>query len=111
MRCAGRSEKPPGPFTRADVADDLDALLRSLNLATPVDVIGRCAGFARRSAVGAPSSVPINIRSLNRGVGGQRSLVDPTVDGEVAPEPAVRATVIDRLKPNPKRSSWTNSSA
>jgi len=36
MRCAGRSEKPPGPFTLADVADDLDALLRSLNLATPV---------------------------------------------------------------------------
>src|SRR5712691_9059105 len=24
MRCAGRSEKPPGPFTLADVADDLD---------------------------------------------------------------------------------------
>jgi 3-oxoadipate enol-lactonase len=44
MRCAGRSEKPPGPFTMADVADDLDALLRSLNLATPVDVIGAALG-------------------------------------------------------------------
>jgi 3-oxoadipate enol-lactonase len=44
MRCAGRSEKPPGPFTMADVADDLDALLGSLNLATPVDVIGAALG-------------------------------------------------------------------
>src|SRR5712691_10298220 len=41
MRCAGHSEKPPGPFT---LADDLDALLRSLNLATPVDVIGAALG-------------------------------------------------------------------
>jgi 3-oxoadipate enol-lactonase len=44
MRCAGRSEKPLGPFTLSDVADDLDALLRSLNLATPVDVIGAALG-------------------------------------------------------------------
>jgi pimeloyl-ACP methyl ester carboxylesterase len=44
MRCAGRSEKPPGPLTMADVADDLDALLRSLNLAAPVDVIGAALG-------------------------------------------------------------------
>ena len=30
VRCAGRSEKPPAPFTLADIADDLDNLLRTL---------------------------------------------------------------------------------
>jgi 3-oxoadipate enol-lactonase len=44
MRCAGRSEKPPGPFTLADGADDLDELLRALRLDGPVDVIGAALG-------------------------------------------------------------------
>ena len=44
FRCAGRSEKPPATFALADVADDLDALLRSLGLTEPVDVIGAALG-------------------------------------------------------------------
>jgi 3-oxoadipate enol-lactonase len=48
MRCAGRSEKPPGPFVLADAADDLDALLSALGLER-VDVIGAALG----SLVGA----------------------------------------------------------
>jgi 3-oxoadipate enol-lactonase len=44
MRCAGRSEKPPGPFTLADLAVDLDELLPAMNLAGPVDVIGAALG-------------------------------------------------------------------
>lgn len=44
MRCAGRSEKPPGPFALADVADDLDEFLRALGLQEPVDVIGAALG-------------------------------------------------------------------
>src|SRR5581483_8335998 len=32
LRCAGRSEKPPGAFTLAETADDLAALLGALNL-------------------------------------------------------------------------------
>src|ERR1700693_829927 len=49
MRCAGRSEKPPGAFALTDIADDLDALLQALNLERPVDVIGAALG----SLVGA----------------------------------------------------------
>jgi 3-oxoadipate enol-lactonase len=43
MRCSGRSEKPPGPFTMYDAADDLDALAAALELG-PVDVIGAALG-------------------------------------------------------------------
>jgi len=49
LRCAGRSEKPPGAFTLADIADDLSAFLRLLHLDGPVDVIGAALG----SLVGA----------------------------------------------------------
>jgi len=44
LRCAGRSEKPPGAFTLADAVDDLDALLPALGLDQPVDVIGAALG-------------------------------------------------------------------
>jgi 3-oxoadipate enol-lactonase len=44
LRGAGRSEKPPGPFALADVADDLDALLAALLPETAVDVIGAALG-------------------------------------------------------------------
>jgi 3-oxoadipate enol-lactonase len=44
FRCAGRSEKPPGAFTMADVADDLNAFLAALGLTEPVDVIGAALG-------------------------------------------------------------------
>jgi 3-oxoadipate enol-lactonase len=49
LRCAGRSEKPPGAFALADAADDLDALLSTLSPGSPVDVIGAALG----SLVGA----------------------------------------------------------
>ena len=48
MRCAGRSEKPRGAFSLIDVADDLDAMLRGLNVYR-ADVIGAALG----SLVGA----------------------------------------------------------
>ena len=48
LRCAGRSEKPPGAFALADAADDLDALLRALGI-DRVDVVGAALG----SLVGA----------------------------------------------------------
>ena len=62
MRCAGRSEKPPGAFTLADVADDLDGLLQALNLGGPVDVIGAALG----SLVGALLAIrhPAQVRRL-----------------------------------------------
>src|SRR3954451_22656168 len=44
MRCAGRSEKPQGGFALADIADDLDALLRVLHPDAAVDVIGAALG-------------------------------------------------------------------
>jgi 3-oxoadipate enol-lactonase len=44
MRCAGRSEEPPGPFTLADGADDLDELLGAVKLDGPVDVLGAGLG-------------------------------------------------------------------
>jgi 3-oxoadipate enol-lactonase len=44
LRCAGRSEKPPHPFTLADIADDLDAFARVLGLDQPIDVIGAALG-------------------------------------------------------------------
>ena len=62
LRCAGRSEKPPGAFELADVADDLDALLVALNLNNPVDVIGAALG----SLVGALFAIryPSRVRRL-----------------------------------------------
>ena len=62
VRCAGRSEKPPGPFTLADVADDLDGLLQALNLGGPVDVIGAALG----SLIGALLAIhhPAQVRRL-----------------------------------------------
>ena len=62
MRCAGRSEKPPGAFALADVADDLDELLRALNLEVPVDVIGAALG----SLAGALLAIrhPATVRRL-----------------------------------------------
>src|SRR5712671_847605 len=44
LRCAGRSEKPPGAFTLADVANDLDSFIGNLRLTGPVDVIGAALG-------------------------------------------------------------------
>jgi 3-oxoadipate enol-lactonase len=44
VRSAGRSEKPLGEFSLADIADDLDALLAALQLPAPVDVIGAALG-------------------------------------------------------------------
>jgi 3-oxoadipate enol-lactonase len=62
MRCAGGAEKPPGPFALADVADDLDELLRVLNLEGPVDVIGAALG----SLAGALLAIrhPATVRRL-----------------------------------------------
>ena len=62
FRCAGRSEKPPATFALADVADDLDALLRSLGLTEPVDVIGAALG----SLAGALLAIrhPARVRRL-----------------------------------------------
>ena len=48
LRGAGRSEKPPGAFTLTETADDLDALLHTLET-DRVDVIGAALG----SLVGA----------------------------------------------------------
>src|SRR3954470_18459702 len=49
LRGAGRSEKPLGEYSLADVADDLGALLLGMNLSGAVDVIGAALG----SLVGA----------------------------------------------------------
>lgn len=54
IRCAGRSEKPPGSFALADVADDLaDLLAALLGQTEPVDVMGAALG----SLVGALLSI------------------------------------------------------
>ena len=49
FRCAGRSEKPTTAFSLTDVADDIDSLLRALDIADAVDVMGAALG----SLVGA----------------------------------------------------------
>ncbi|HWB50698.1 MAG TPA: alpha/beta fold hydrolase [Stellaceae bacterium] len=61
MRCAGRSEKPPGAFALADAADDIAALLTALRLGQ-VDVIGAALG----SLVGALLALrhPARVRRL-----------------------------------------------
>ncbi|MGA8400302.1 MAG: alpha/beta fold hydrolase [Stellaceae bacterium] len=61
LRGAGRSEKPAGGFSLADAADDLDALLRALNI-DRVDVIGAALG----SLVGALLAIrhPDRVRRL-----------------------------------------------
>ena len=61
LRCAGRSEKPIGPFTMADVADDLNRLLHALDLG-PVDVVGAALG----SLAGAVLAIrnPARVRRL-----------------------------------------------
>jgi 3-oxoadipate enol-lactonase len=62
MRCAGRSEKPPGPFALSEVSGDLDGLLQALRLQQPVDVIGAAPG----SLVGALLAIrhPARVRRL-----------------------------------------------
>jgi cold shock protein len=53
VRCPGRSEKPIGPFALADIADDLDAMLRALNPEAPAD-------GARGPLATRPSGWPIS---------------------------------------------------
>lgn len=62
LRCAGRSEKPPGPFSLADVADEVAALLDRLAPGEPADLIGAALG----SLVGALLAIrhPAKIRRL-----------------------------------------------
>jgi 3-oxoadipate enol-lactonase len=61
MRCSGRSEKPVGPFTLYDVADDMEALADALGL-VQIDVIGAALG----SLVGAQLAIrhPGRVRRL-----------------------------------------------
>lgn len=61
LRCAGRSEKPPGGFEIADLADDLDRFLALLGL-DAVDVVGAALG----SLVGAVLAArhPARVRRL-----------------------------------------------
>jgi 3-oxoadipate enol-lactonase len=62
IRGAGRSEKPPGAFSLADVADDLQAMLPALELSGPVDVVGAALG----ALVGALLAIryPARVRRL-----------------------------------------------
>jgi 3-oxoadipate enol-lactonase len=62
MRCAGRSEKPPGGFALTDIADDLAVLLDAVCPEAPVDVIGAALG----SLVGALLAIrhPARVRRL-----------------------------------------------
>ncbi|MGX1789172.1 alpha/beta fold hydrolase [Bosea sp. NPDC055332] len=46
QRGAGLSEKPPGPYTVAQAADDLAALLAALAITEPVAVVGAAVGSA-----------------------------------------------------------------
>lgn len=61
LRCAGRSEKPPGAFSIEDCADDLARFLDALDLPR-VDVIGSALG----SLVGAVLAIrhPARVRRL-----------------------------------------------
>jgi pimeloyl-ACP methyl ester carboxylesterase len=90
-RCAGRSEKPPGAFALADVADDLDELLRALNLEGPVDVIGAALG----SLAGALLAIrhPATVRRLMMcAVAGMRGVAEASLaDSFPASHPAQRA--------------------
>ena len=58
MRCAGRSEKPPGAFGIEDVADDLIGLLRALDIGS-IDIVGGALGsiVGMLIAIRAPSLV------------------------------------------------------
>jgi 3-oxoadipate enol-lactonase len=62
LRCAGRSQKPIGSFELSDIADDIEALLQTLGIADPVDVIGAALG----SLVGALLAIrhPARLRRL-----------------------------------------------
>jgi 3-oxoadipate enol-lactonase len=62
LRCAGRSEKPPGAFRLEDAADDVAALLGALGLDRPLDVVGAALG----SLIGALLAIrhPSRVRRL-----------------------------------------------
>jgi len=53
QRGAGLSEKPPGPYTVAQTADDLAALLTALAINGPVAVVGAAVGAAVAAAFAA----------------------------------------------------------
>lgn len=53
QRGGGLSEKPPGPVTVEQLADDLAALLDALGIATPVAVAGTAVGAAVAAAFAA----------------------------------------------------------
>lgn len=53
QRGAGLSEKPPGPYAIAPLADDLAALLAALAITKPVAVVGAAVGAAVAAAFAA----------------------------------------------------------